>query len=139
MKIAIWRQPNEWCNPGVCTVDGENFGVSLERPWFHNQRIVSCVPAATYPLVIRHSPKFNRPMLTLDSVPGRSGILIHGANHWEDLKGCIAIAERRVDEERVQGDLSRVLMELVRVAFQRKEPVTIQTIDPQGEGVVHAG
>lgn len=128
MLIGIWRKPNELCTPGLCTVDGEPFGVTLERPWFHNKRQVSCIPEGTYTLDIRQSPKFGRPMLILDKVPGRSGILIHGANHWTELQGCIAVAEHKVDEERIQGDLSKVLKDLVRAAMNRGEKVEIQTI-----------
>jgi len=135
MLIGIWREKKEFCRPGIATVDGDYFGVSLERPWHNNQRIVSCIPAGKYKIEVRHSPKFGRPMMTLDSVPGRSGILIHGANHWEELKGCIAIAERRVDDERIQGDLSKVLLELVRAAQRRGEAVEIQLVDPAGEAV----
>jgi hypothetical protein len=132
VKIAVWRKPNATCTPGLMTVDGEPFGVTLERPWMDNKRQVSCIPAATYPIAIRHSPKFNRPMIIIDKVPGRSGILIHGANHWSELKGCVAVAETRVDDERIQGDLSKELKLRVQAAFNRGETVTIQMVDPEG-------
>lgn len=128
MLIKIWRKPNATCTPGLCTVDGEPFGVSLERPWMENRRRVSCIPDGTYALGIRMSPKFRRSMLAVLDVPGRAGILIHGANHWSDLEGCIAIAERKVDEETIRGDLSMVLRGLVQKAIHTGEVVEIQTV-----------
>jgi hypothetical protein len=134
MKLAVWRKPNQLCNPGLMTIDGAYFGQTIERPWADNKRGISCIPAGIYPVAIRHSPKFNRPMLIIDNVRGRSGILIHGANHWSELKGCVAVAETRVDDERIQGDLSKELKLRVQAAFNRGEKVTIQMVDPK-EGV----
>lgn len=73
---------------------------TVELPWKDNQRRISCIPAGTYTAIKHHSPKFG-PCLWLQDVPGRSEILIHPANFWHDLLGCIAPGE---DHKHLDGD-----------------------------------
>lgn len=51
----------------------------------------SCIPAGSYPVVIRQSPKFQRLMPLVTDVPNRSGILFHTGNTFRDTKGCILV------------------------------------------------
>lgn len=131
MLIGIWRKLLPQATPGLCTIDGQPFGFSLELPWKDNRRLISCVKPGTYDVLIQFSPKYNRGMLTLQNVPGRAGILIHGANSVADLKGCIAIASERVGEDRIRGDLSGQLKERVQKAIRAAERVQIQIINPE--------
>ncbi len=80
---------------------GENRTHVLELPWRENRRRLSCVPVGSYRCVLIVSPKFGPAYLLLD-VPGRSEVLIHGANFGGDstlgwdthLHGCIAPCDR---------------------------------------------
>lgn len=89
---------------------------TVELPWKNNQRRVSCIPAGTYTAIKHHSPKFG-PCLWIQDVPGRSEILIHPANFWHDLLGCIAPGEKHMhidkdgslDVNRSRATMERIL------------------------------
>lgn len=74
-------------------LDSEDFSQfdcpSLELPWKDNQRNVSCIPIGTYQMIKHDSPKFGK-CFWLQHVEERSEILIHGANFYTDLRGCMA-------------------------------------------------
>ncbi len=55
------------------------------------------IPAGTYPLTIRHSPRFNRPMPHVENVPGHTGILWHWGNFPKDTLDCTLVGELRED------------------------------------------
>jgi hypothetical protein len=62
---------------------------TIERPYLHNERVISCIPEGLYSCVIEYHDRLKKVYRLLD-VPNRSGILIHAANRVEELKGCIA-------------------------------------------------
>ena len=73
----------------------------LERKWQGNRSNISCVPDGTYALVPWTSPKYGDVWsLTggtvtphADDSPhlaARWGCLIHPANYWDQLQGCLA-------------------------------------------------
>jgi hypothetical protein len=130
MRIAIWRQPNRTCTPGIMTIEGEYFGLTLELPWKDNRPRVSCIPSGEYSLAITDSFKFKRPMLLVQDVPGRAGIRVHNVNHWGELRGCIAVAAERPTPETIRKGLSQALQDRVRAALLRGEVVTLRTVDP---------
>jgi hypothetical protein len=61
----------------------------MERPWLHNKKNISCIPAGTYIIKPVQSPKFGDTYQVCD-VDGRTHILIHKANRPSELQGCIA-------------------------------------------------
>ena len=66
---------------------------TLERPWQNNRRNVSCIPDGQYKvdfLPRTYSGKFNN-VYHLQSVPNRTGILIHVGNLVEQIQGCILV------------------------------------------------
>lgn len=73
---------------------------TLELPWLNNQQQKSCIPAGTYQVVTRFSPKFKNHFHVLD-VPNRSYILIHPGNYYTDILGCILVGDRLTD---INGD-----------------------------------
>lgn len=73
---------------------------TLELPWLNNAPQKSCIPAATYKVVKRRSPKYGDHFHILE-VPNRSYILIHAANYVKQLLGCIAVGKNHVD---INGD-----------------------------------
>jgi Family of unknown function (DUF5675) len=63
---------------------------TIEIPWLHNQRNISCIPEGRYELKARVTQKRGQHLLVLN-VKGRDGILIHPANDAiKELRGCIA-------------------------------------------------
>ena len=56
------------------------------------------IPGLVYKLSVTMSPKYNRLMVLVNGVPGRSGIRIHRGTKPEHSKGCILV--RDLDTER---------------------------------------
>lgn len=63
---------------------------TLELPWKGNKNRLSCIPVGTYKVIRRKSPKYGNHFHILD-VPDRSYILIHNANFYYELLGCIGV------------------------------------------------
>lgn len=82
---------------GTIEVKGHRFHTG-ELPWKNNARGQSCIPAGTYRVTWRQSPKFGATYHVLD-VPDRSLILFHVANFFgdeergfkSDVDGCIGL------------------------------------------------
>ncbi|MBW6464835.1 MAG: hypothetical protein K0B84_11735 [Firmicutes bacterium] len=70
---------------------------SLELPWNGNRRQVSCIPAGSYTVSKVFSPKFGAGTFSVNSVPGRSKILIHQGNYTREIEGCILLGEKFAD------------------------------------------
>lgn len=78
---------------------------SLELPWRDNRHNLSCIPPGVYTAKLINGASVGRPafgmVYELQSVPGRTGILLHRANwagdvekgYHSDLEGCITIGE----------------------------------------------
>tara|TARA_R110002050_G_scaffold201841_1_gene336991 strand:- start:34455 stop:34898 length:444 start_codon:yes stop_codon:yes gene_type:complete len=100
---------------------------TVELPWKDNEKYVSCIPPGTYTAIKHISPKFG-PCLWIQNVPGRSEILIHPANYWHDLLGCIAPGE---DHKHIDADgsldvnKSRLMMEQILAFVEVKIIVEI--------------
>jgi hypothetical protein len=69
---------------------------TLELPFKGNARRVSCIPKSAYKVKKRYSPKYGNHFHILN-VPNRDFILIHNANYWFQLLGCIAVGENHID------------------------------------------
>lgn len=83
--------------PGTFRGDGLAL-FTLELPWRDNLPRISCIPPGRYVCKPYSSPKY-RDVYVLQSVPGRSSILIHSGN-WagdiskglrSDVQGCILV------------------------------------------------
>lgn len=82
----------------LCDENGNAIFKTVERPWKNNQAGISCVPEGEYDLLPHKSPKFGEcyalsaPTLgvTIYGPSQRTHILIHKANHPDQLEGCIA-------------------------------------------------
>lgn len=106
--------------PSAVYVDGSFFGYGLENEEYK-------IPAGTFSGNLQTSPKFGTKKLYLD-VPGRSGIMFHGANVKDDLKGCIGIASVR-NGAAIAGDLSGKLANYVDTVTGG-EAVAVVVSDP---------
>ncbi|MBL4837454.1 MAG: hypothetical protein JKY34_07730 [Kordiimonadaceae bacterium] len=78
---------------GLFFINGAQTCFTVERPWVDNAVGISCIPEGSYLIKPKTYGKFGtleNPALWLQDVPGRTHILIHGANRAEQLQGCIA-------------------------------------------------
>ena len=110
--------------------DGATFH-TLELPWRHNARGMSCVPPGTYLFRQVDSPRHGACYMGVD-IPGRSAIEIHAANYAgdvtlgyrSDLLGCIALG-KEVGPLEIPGPLRQQLCVLrSRVAIAEFEANT---------------
>lgn len=93
-----------------------------ELPWRRNERSVSCIPVGVYDVTRYVSQKFGHVYLVND-VPGRSGILIHPANHFgkrdygykTDVEGCIGLGMK---QDLVEGQLGLLYSRHAVEAFE---------------------
>ncbi len=63
---------------------------TMELPFKNNSRNVSCIPTGKYKVNPRNSEKYGDHYIVED-VLMRDYILIHPANYYTQLRGCIAI------------------------------------------------
>lgn len=79
------------------TAGATKYMKTLELPWLDNKKNVSCIPKGTYEVKWTYSGTFKRYTYEIMNVPGRTGIRFHSANHYTDLKGCIACGYEYAD------------------------------------------
>lgn len=91
---------------GKLYVDGDFFGYTLENS------STSIVPGE-YQLGTRFSPKLLSNKIEI-IVPGRSYLMFHGGNTPDDSAGCVLLAENRIDDSTIKGDLSSKLYEICK-------------------------
>jgi len=65
-------------------------GATLELPFKANIQNISCIPTGVYRAIPRTSEKHGKHYI-IEDVLGRKLILIHPANFYTELRGCIAI------------------------------------------------
>ena len=85
---------------GILIQNGKEIAKTMELPWRNNTPKISCIPCGEYNVVRRNSPKYGDHFHLLN-VPGRQLILIHVANYFHDLLGCIGVGEDHTD---IDGD-----------------------------------
>ena len=80
------------CTLGVLKIDGGEHEpiYTLEEPWLHNERKVSCIPMGEY-LCRPHDGVQFKDVWQVMHVPNRSAILIHQGNTVKDIEGCILV------------------------------------------------
>jgi hypothetical protein len=87
---------------GLQTLGEMTFGdfkcKTLELPWLNNQQKISCIPYGEYTCEKKYATAaIPYQHVTILNVPNRSGIAIHKANYYTQLRGCIAVGENQVD------------------------------------------
>tara|TARA_R110000803_G_scaffold209612_2_gene279598 strand:+ start:185 stop:598 length:414 start_codon:yes stop_codon:yes gene_type:complete len=65
---------------------------TLELPFKANLRNISCIPPGQYEVVKRFSKNYGEHYI-IKNVPDRTYILIHVANYYTDLRGCIGVGK----------------------------------------------
>jgi hypothetical protein len=69
---------------------------TLELSWHDNKKNISSIPTGVYNVRPRTSKKFNKHFIVND-VNFRTNILIHPANYYYQLQGCIALGQNIFD------------------------------------------
>ena len=93
MNLRLLREipdgfQNQW---GILLVDSKFQCYTLEN-------LTKSIPVGKYKISFYQSPKNNRMVPLLNSVPNRSYIEIHIANYFYELEGCIAVGEYKTDK-----------------------------------------
>lgn len=95
---------------------------TLELPDKNNQSRISCIPCGEYEVIKRWSEKYGNHFHILD-VPDRDYILIHSANYFHQLLGCVAVGFSHTDIDgdgyRDVTDSKRALRKLNKLLPQR--------------------
>ena len=120
MKLELIRHKDN----GVQTVgtlsiwDGDVIIFScktLELPYKDNEKNISCIPAGKYPIKHRESKKYGK-HLHIQKVTGRTYILMHSANFFHQLEGCIAVGKEFMhidDDQQIDINASRLTLKRI--------------------------
>lgn len=132
MNFAVKRRwPESQSLMGQFMIDNFHECYTLEPPVKTDGSKPRAIPAGTYPLTIRFSPRFNRLMPHVENVPDFAGVLIHWGNFPKDTEGCTLVGSIQgtnfVGHSREEFDL---LFEKIDKAFDAG-PQTIIYIDPE--------
>jgi hypothetical protein len=93
VKLDLYRRPSAGgATLGELEVDGDFTCYTLEDVVrgvkLHGE---TAIPTGTYDIIISWSPRFQRRLPLLLSVPGFDGVRIHPGNSAADTEGCILV------------------------------------------------
>lgn len=72
--------------------------LTLELPWKNNATRISCISVGEYECEkVPATASIPYEHILIKDVPGRSGICIHFANYYLQLRGCIAVGDGLMD------------------------------------------
>lgn len=86
----------------------------------------TAIPAGTYKVTMRHSPRFGRVLPYLHDVPHFIGILIHSGTTEKDSAGCIIVGENKVKGKVVN---SRSTSDKLNRILSKEKEITITITD----------
>lgn len=129
MKLQVNREPGtEGFTVGTMWVDDVAECYTLEDQVRTGHKVYgqTAIPAGTYKVVERFSPRFKRVLPHLLDVPGFEYILIHPGNTASDTHGCVLVGVTKlhgaIGGSRLAFD---ALFAKISAAWARHEPVTI--------------
>jgi len=88
--LKLVRVGGDKATTGVLLASDRPVCVTMENPWWNNQRSVSCIPFGIYQCQRIISPRFGETFEVKD-VHDRSHIIFHKGNHVDDTRGCILL------------------------------------------------
>ena len=99
----------------------------------------TAIPAGTYKVGIRYSPRFKREMPIIYTEDDGVTIIkegvsfkyaqIHGGNTHENTEGCPLVAYKRVNDHTIQGTAEKEITQLVKDALDQGEEVTLKIVN----------
>lgn len=104
MELTLLRtRLRDNCTTGQLYIDGELFCFTLEdkvrevagqpvEKWKVYGE--TAIPTGVYEVTFENSPKFGPDTLTINKVPGFTGVRIHSGNTPDDTEGCVIVGYR---------------------------------------------
>ena len=143
MKITLQRQPSVGgATIGRVSIDGTFTCFSLEDEIREQPGIpvghwkikgATAIPAGRYRVTLEDSPRFGPSTMTINSVPGFTGVRIHGGNKHEDTEGCPLLG-LQVTTTTIVGGTSgpavKLVKDAVRAALASGQQVWIDINNP---------
>lgn len=143
MKLTLNRRPSVGgATIGELLADGKFLCYTLEDeirevpglPVGHWKiKGVTAIPAGRYRVTMEHSPRFGPQTLTINAVPGFTGVRIHGGNKHEDSEGCPLLG-LKVTTTTIVGGTSgpavKLVKDAVRAALASGQQVWIDINNP---------
>lgn len=110
---------------GLWLVENQFVCYNLEDPFMPPDGIGrGCIPAGVYPVTITFSNRFQRPLMLVNRVPGRSGIRVHPGNRGADTIGCSLPGMRRTTDEVLDSVTALALLQpRVQLALDAQQDV----------------
>jgi hypothetical protein len=131
MNFLVRRR---WTDPqsvtGELLLDGKFECYTLEPPKKTDGSKPRAIPAGTYRLTIRFSPRFARLMPHVEDVPDFEGVLIHWGNFPRDTEGCTLVGS--IHENDFVGHSRDEFEKLFKVILEacNAGPQQITYVDP---------
>ena len=123
MKLTLNRRPSVGgATIGELMLDGARLAYTLEdeireQPGVPvgNWKIrgATAIPAGNYRVTLEDSPRFGPGTLTINNVPGFTGVRMHGGNTSDDTLGCPLLG-LRVTDTTIVGGTSQPALALVK-------------------------
>ena len=130
MKLKLIRDTfTDKSTTGRLFVDDEFECYVLEDVVREGEKVYgkTAIPYGTYDLTIDYSPKFDRPMMHIEGVPGFQGIRIHSGNVADDTEGCLIVGRMRRQNWVGESKLAYApLFKKVQDAVNSHEKITIE-------------
>ena len=73
----------------------------------------TAIPSGRYRITLEHSPRFGPDTLTVNNVPGFTGVRMHAGNTADDTEGCPLLG-LAIDARGIVGGTSRPAVDRVR-------------------------
>jgi hypothetical protein len=93
----------------------------------------TAIPAGEYQITLEDSPRFGPDTLTVNNVPGFSGVRMHAGNTESDTEGCPLLG-MEVTPTGIMGGTSRpavsLVKQVVQQAIRRGEVVLMTVVNP---------
>lgn len=99
MELLLEREPSdEQRTFGSLAVDGQFLCHTLEdvvrESKIHGR---TAIPAGRYRITLEYSPRFGADTITVNDVPGFSGVRVHAGNTESDTEGCPLVGKVRAE------------------------------------------
>lgn len=93
----------------------------------------TAIPSGQYRITLEYSNRFGHDTLTVNSVPGFTGVRMHAGNTEADTEGCPLLG-MEIDPHGIVGGTSRqavlLIKQMVHQAIARGETVLMTVVNP---------